>query len=366
MSDNTEVREVIADLNAGFAKFRAEHAEKVSTLQASVDEMAVKLACKRGYDTAPAGSRLIADALNGDGMRALREGSANAALLPLAVSINDLRAATITTDGYGTAPQFDPRIAGVAVRPLSLIDLLPRIPVTAGAFQYNRVTGAYANAADYQALEGDLKANQDVPMGIIDSPIATIAAMTALSEQVLSDAPALQQQVDNLLLYGTSAKLEGELIAGIGGTGKITGLLTAGTAFVPTTGASNEDAVSECAAHLQSLGFVPSAVLVNPGDFHKLRTSKASGSGEYLAGSWNQPPVPSIWGVPAVVSPSVPAGTAVVMDVAQTALLDRQQVRIDLGRVNDDFQRNTLRVRAELRAGLAVFAPTAVQVVTIA
>lgn len=365
MEDNTEVREVIADLNQGFARFKAEHAEKVSTLQASVDEMAVKLACTRAAGNAPASSRVMAEALNSDGVRALREGSANAALLPMAVSIRDLRAA-VTGDGYVTSPQLDPRIAGIAVRPLSLLDLLPRITVSAGSFEFNQATAAFANAADYQALQGDLKPNQDIPMAVVSSPIATIAALTAVSEQVLADAPALQQQVSNLLRYGVGVKLEGEVVAGIGGAGKITGLLTAGTAFTATVGSSNGDAISECAAHLQSLGFVPSAILVNPGDFHKLRITKSSGSGEYLSGSWNQPPTPSIWGVPAVVSPSVTAGKAVVMDVAQTALLDRMQVRIDFGRIADDFQRNLIRVRAELRAGLAVFAPAAVQVVTFA
>ncbi len=72
-----------------------------------------------------------------------------------------------------------------------------------------------------------------------------------------------------------------------------------------------------------------------------------------------------MWGLPVVTSPAVDQGTAIVVDTAQLLVLDRQQPNVALGRENDDFSRNILKVRGELRAGLMIFATAAVQVVTL-
>lgn len=359
-----DMRPMLQEMNAAFAAFKAKYDDKVAFLESGVTELATKLACGHDFGK-PAASRVIADALSGDALRSLRDGSTDNALLPLEASIKDIRAIA-TNDGFGSPAQYDPRIANIAQPRLSLLDLLPSIAVMASTFKFNQVTTDFANAADYQATEGSAKPNQEYPAAIVDSPIATIAAYTGLSEQVIDDVPTLQAQVGNLLVYGVRQKLEGQVIAGTAGSGKITGLLNAGTAFAAAEGATGEDAISECAAHLQSLGWNPSAIAISPTDWHTMRISKASGSGEYMAGSWNQAPIPNLWGVPVVVSRSVPAGKAVVLDTAQAALLDRMQVRLQFGYIADDFAKNIVRLRAELRAGLAVFAPTAVQIVTFA
>jgi hypothetical protein len=49
-----------------------------------------------------------------------------------------------------------------------------------------------------------------------------------------------------------------------------------------------------------------------------------------------------------------------VLDTSQVALLERQDATVQMGWIEDQFARNVVTVRAELRAGLAVFSPTAV------
>jgi len=47
------------------------------------------------------------------------------------------------------------------------------------------------------------------------------------------------------------------------------------------------------------------------------------------------------------------------------ALLDRQSVMLEVGHVGTQFAQNLVTLRAELRAGLAVFSPSAILEVTL-
>lgn len=301
-------------------------------------------------------------AIRGDVLGALRDKRQREVIIPVAAGIH----AALTSDNFTTQPVVMPGVAGAPQHPLSILAALPTIKTQAGTFEFNQLTGAFAYAADYQAAEGDTKPDQALPTNLVTVPIATVAVLSSVSEQVVMDQPAIETQLNNLLMYGVQQKLEAEVVAGAGGSGKIKGLLANGTAFAPTAGASHVDAISECAAHLQTIGWNPGAVLLAPADWHAMRISKSAGSGEYLAGSYNLPPTLNLWGVPVYASASVPAGKAVVLDTNQVALIDRMAVTLAVGYVGQDFAQNMLRLRAELRAGLAVFAPTAVQVVTLA
>lgn len=264
--------------------------------------------------------------------------------------------------GYSIQPQRLPGLHGVAQRELSLLTALPTIRVTSGSLTFNRLDG-YSNAADYQSEQGDAKAEASVPSELVTANIATIAHFVPVAEQVLADEPVLRQQIDGLLTYGLRQKLEGELVNGAGGTGEIAGLLDAGnfTAFSESTSElSLPDLVNEMSAALIVAGWQPGLVIVHPTDWATARAERADSSGVYMAGSWAQPAPPSIWSLPVVLSAAVPQGNAIVLDPSQVAILDRQQATVDVGYSGDGFTRNVVTIRAECRAGLAVFAPSAV------
>jgi hypothetical protein len=56
----------------------------------------------------------------------------------------------------------------------------------------------------------------------------------------------------------------------------------------------------------------------------------------------------------------VAIGEPLVFDASQIAILDRQSARVELGRESDDFTRGLVTMLAEVRAGLAVFSPSAI------
>lgn len=56
-------------------------------------------------------------------------------------------------------------------------------------------------------------------------------------------------------------------------------------------------------------GVTPDAVILNPVDLAKLRTSKSSGSGEYQLGDPMTAGAATLWGIPVLPTPAAAAGT---------------------------------------------------------
>lgn len=303
---------------------------------------------------------------NDAGIKAMANGQSREAIVKLDGGLSLVKSTIVgdtagtSEEGYNVAPQRDPRLANDPRRPLSLLDYLPSLRVTSNSFEFNKLSGYTANAG-YQTSEGAEKPEAAIPTDLVTANIATIANWVPASEQVLADVPALQQQVSSLLAYGVRAKLESELIVGAGGAGQIGGLTDSGN-FTAYTGAASGDSLADAVAKIEATmlaaGWRPNLIVVHPDDWRDARRERAdAGAGVYVAGSWRDPAPASIWGIPLITNPAVTAGNILMMDTTQVAVLNRQDVSVQLGRINDQFTRNVVTVRAELRAGLAVFAP---------
>lgn len=284
------------------------------------------------------------------------------------VSIKSVLTSTQFSEGSPTTTvdvqaQRDNGIYANPRRTLRLLDVLRRLPVSSNAFEYHRLSG-YTNAASYQTAEGVQKPEGSVDTSLQTAKIHTIAHFLPVSKQLLDDQPALQQQLDDLFRYGVIDKLENAIINDTGGS-EIDGLINSGTSFMHTNGADAADRISEAAAYLESIGWNASAVVINPTDWHHLRTTKGAGDGQYMVGTWNMPAQPTMWGLPVVASAAMPATQAIVMDGSQVLLLDRMQPQVSMGFDGNDFTSNRMTLLAELRAGLAVVSPTAVQVLEL-
>ncbi|OEO23095.1 hypothetical protein AX279_22485 [Pseudomonas sp. J237] len=304
-----------------------------------------------------------------DSLNSLREGSVKSAIIPSNDSISMLRKAVVgdvgsaTNDLYSVQPMRSSVIQNDPRRSLRVMDLIPRIPVESNAFEFISLDG-FANNADYQLAEGDTKAEQDLPTEVKTVGISTIAVTLPASEQILADAPQLTQFLSGKLLFGVLEKLEREIISSSPGAGKISGLESLATAFIPTAGLNSADAIGEAVTDLSAKGWTAGVIVMNPFDWLKIATMKDNEQ-NYILGSPRDPSPPNLWGVPVATTPSLTAGTVLVLDPQQIGLLDRMTPRFAIGLVDDQFSRNMLTLRAELRAGLAVFSPSAVLKLTL-
>ena len=276
------------------------------------------------------------------------------------VSIQGIKSVMDNTT-YDAQPQRDNSLSNNPQRRLSLLDVLPSMRVTSGTFEFVQLSG-YTNAAAVQITQGSAKAEAAIDTAVQTANIATIAHWTRASLQILSDAPALQKQIDNLLKYGVQAKLENELINGAGGTGKISGLMAQATVFTPTK-VFPADKIGEAKTAMESAGWMPSVILMNPNDWFSVASERADvgGNGQYVMGSPRDPASASLWSTQVVTTPSLAAGTALVLDAQQVSILAREDVTVMASREDgSNWTNNLVTILAELRAGLAVFAPGAV------
>lgn len=261
--------------------------------------------------------------------------------------------------GYSVQPERLVGLGNNPMRPLRLLDVLPKLAISTGSVEYVQLNG-YSNAAAVQAVEGVVKAQASTPTQVVTAYAATIAHFVRASLQVMDDFSALAAQLEMLLSYGVHDKLEQQLVMGPGGTGQIHGLYTQAVPFTPTA-TDPQDRIGEAVTSLLGIGWIPRAILLNPTDWGTILRKRGSTNDMYLLGSPRDPAPPSLWSVPVVLSASIPVGNGLVMDTAQTSLLDRQEVTLAASREEGtNFTTNQITLLAELRAGLAVYSPSAV------
>ena len=368
MSIDSQLYEFETAINASAKQIRGELDAMNRRLEGAITEIAQK---SDGFRTMPgASSRSPLDELaKSSGLQNFVQDRSQKSVgvklpgLVKSLVVGDVQSST--TNLIGVPAQFDPRLGDAGARRLSIFEILPSLAVSSNAFEFNQLD-AYVNNAAYQSQEGATKASTSLPTTLVNAPICTIAHILPVSEQVMADMPALQQQVASLLTYGLRAKASAEIIAG-NTAGKIQGLTAEGTVYTVSGGPNLPDAIAAAVSQLEISGWQASAILLNPADWLLIRTMRESaGTGQYLYGSPAAATAQTLWGIPVIADPSVPLDSPIVLDASQVAILDRQQAMVEFGRSQDDFETNTLRARAECRIGLAVFSPSAVLNVAIA
>lgn len=276
----------------------------------------------------------------------------------------EVRANTITEPGSGWP--FLPQRVGIfdqPTLPLVMRDLLTVVQLSGtNAVEYVLETWNYA--ADYQVLEGDKKAQGDVTYTEKTAMVRTIAWFIKTSRQMLADAPYFASTIDSQLLYGVAKKEDHELLWGDGAAGHLLGIMPQATplpADVLPDMTYAADTIAAAIAHLASIGYVPTAVVMNPLDWASMQISKTT-QGMYILGG---PPAGNaartLWTLPIVNTSEMPRGQFLVGAFPPNAtLFDREAASVDVAYENeDDFVRNLVTIRCEERIALAVYRPQA-------
>jgi HK97 family phage major capsid protein len=186
---------------------------------------------------------------------------------------------------------------------------------------------------------------------------------------VLADSANLAQFVGDTLTRAVWSAvdrecLNGSATAGPGFTGlnNIAGTSAAGP---PAAQETMADVIARGLAAVRNAGFEPDGIVLNPSDFVTIQIAKETGSGGYLVGTMTARPAPTIWGVPAVPSPNLAAGGAIVGQFSSATLYVRECMTLSWAEFGegaagaDLFMTNAVRARVETRCLLAVHVPAA-------
>lgn len=229
---------------------------------------------------------------------------------------------------------------------LGLQNAIPVRSVPATALEYSRYIGQQG-AAGVQAAEGDTKAAVRPDHSLITQNALTIAGFAKMSRQALGDSQELRQAVDVTLNRSVATALDAALVNGVAGfAGGFEGLATAYTSLVYT---SLVDAISEGVATMQVAGFVPDVVALNPADWLAITVAKGTANDHYLSGSYLGQIEPVLRGLRVVLSPSIDAGKALVLDSTHSELLIVNDFTVEIGYTNDDFIKNLAVLLGEMR-----------------
>jgi HK97 family phage major capsid protein len=199
---------------------------------------------------------------------------------------------------------------------------------------------------------------------------ATIAQYVKVTQQSLADTPTLVTWLDGRLIYAVSLKEESVILNGdAAATPPIQGLMNAAPAFgyAPSGTDQGMDVIARAAGQLMGAGYPVDGIVLNSADYIAMRLLKAT-TGQYIfmgtasTGPDDEGLVESpmkIWEIPTVISPSMPAGSFLVGSFQlATVLFVREMMNVQLAFQNeDDFVRNLVTMRGELRSGLAIPLP---------
>jgi hypothetical protein len=100
---------------------------------------------------------------------------------------------------------------------------------------------------------------------------------------------------------------------------------------------------------MQVAGFAPDLCVLNPADWLAISVAKGSTNDHYLSGSYLGVTPMQLRGLKVVLSPSVDAGKALVMDSTHTELLIADGFSVEVGYTNTDFTSNLVVLLGEMR-----------------
>lgn len=267
------------------------------------------------------------------------------------------------------------RVAGVTNIPnipLTVRSLLPVGRTSSNTIEYVRETSFTNNAGPQYSpsppsifFDGAKKPKSDINWALITSPVRTIAHYMKASRQILDDAPMLQSEINNRLLYGLALEEEEELLLGDGTNGNLLGIVPSATAYNTSLNAAGDTKIDKLAhAILQVMlnRYMPTAMVIAPKDWHDIQLIKteegATNKGSYVFSNPANATEPRLWGYRVLPSLSMTAATFLVGNFATGAqIFDRMAATVEVARQNeDDFVRNMVSILAEERIALAVYA----------
>jgi HK97 family phage major capsid protein len=232
--------------------------------------------------------------------------------------------------------------------PTPLLAVCGHVPVSGNAVSWVQWAPQPPPAAGVVA-EGALKPEMTMTATPTSDTLDTIAHWKEITRQALEDIPQIRAMVEQRLRAGIFRKLEADIAVAL-----------AGAPIPPTTGsAAGGDTllgtIRQGLATVQSNGYTPNAVLLNPVDAADIDLAIMAGT---LLGPTQ---TAGLWGLRIVGVSELPAGTAYVGDFQQAVtVFDRGSTSVYLSDSHaDNFIRNVLLLLAEIRALATVPEPQA-------
>ena len=283
--------------------------------------------------------------LNGWGdLRAI----ARKALTPILVADTDL-----------TTREYAPQIVAIGTQQPMVADLLAQGTMTTGSFTYPREVAWSSDAT--AVAEGAAKPEQDFSLEEVTAYARKVAVIVTMSDEALNDMPAFASYVNAKLPLAIEQKVDAAILTGAGAPDLIGILPTSGILTQARGTDKSQDAILKGLVKVMAEGFYqPDGVVLNPYNWQYLRLATTA-DGVYLWGPPSDSGPMRVWGQPVVTTTALTLNTGLVGAFKLGAqILWREGLRVESSnQTEDNFRKNLITIRAEVRLALVVSRPTA-------
>jgi HK97 family phage major capsid protein len=268
----------------------------------------------------------------------------------------ELKTTMTTTAGFAPQVLRNGVVVPSATRTPLVADLIPQGFTSQNAVKYMRES-TFTNAAAERA-EAGAAAESALAWTEVSSPVASIATFVPVTEEQLEDVAGMQSLINDRLSYMVALREDSELLNGSGSGANLTGILnTSGIQTQARGSDSNQDAIFKAYTACAATGFAtPDAIVIHPLNWQAIRLATGSGSGVYLTAPITNADGDFLWGLPIIKTTAIASGTALVGAFRQYSHISRRQAStIEVGYINDNFQKLIRSVRAVERVSLEVY-----------
>ena len=255
---------------------------------------------------------------------------------------------------------YDKNIVTAPRVPMNVLDLLNREVIEGNTLVYF-VEGAMEGAP---AVTNEAAAKPQVHFADPTAKTVTlqkIAAFIKESDEVIDDAQFLVSVINGRLVYELNYVRQATVISELLATTGIQKATWPSTATFTDLSLDIADAVADAIADVQEQsGYAADGIVITPALWKQLRTGHLN-SGEYIGGGYfEQGAAPTLWGLPVAVSSQLTSGHILVGAFGTCASLVSKAEGVTVESTNtdqDDFVKNLMTIRAEVRERLAVRRP---------
>lgn len=290
---------------------------------------------------------------------------------PMAHLDIDLKAVMSTGAGWDPEDLRTGRVVDFATRPAPhVVTYIPQTTTTMSTVLYMEET-TFTNAAaeTAESVEGTPGSYPEATLVYTEknSEVRKIAVFLPVTDEQFEDEPRARTTVENRLPFMLQQRLDSQALVGNGtapnlrGTENVVGINTQalGTDPIP-------DAIYKGMRMIRDTGFAePSVVFIRPAKWEGVRLLRTA-DGLYIWGHPSLPGPETIWGVPVVQTTAVTATKAVIGDYANfSELAVRRGIDVQISNSHGTyFKEGVLALRADMRAALIHYRPSAFSVVT--
>lgn len=285
----------------------------------------------------------------------------------------DIDLKTVMSTGAGWDPEDlrTGRVVDFATRPAPhVVTYIPQTTTSMSTVLYMEETTFTNNAAETaESVEGTPGSYPEAALVYTEknSEVRKIAVFLPVTDEQFEDEPRARTTVENRLPFMLQQRLDSQALVGSGtspnlrGTENVVGINTQALGVDPIP-----DAIYKGMRMIRDTGFAePSVVFIRPAKWEGVRLLKTA-DGMYIWGHPSMPGPETIWGVPVVQTTAVTATKAVIGDYANfSELAVRRGIDVQISNSHGTyFKEGVLALRADMRAALIHYRPSAFSVVT--